>query len=57
MAEKKEKQKEEKWEKRCAFEERKLILEEQKRKDERTIEEVWFMMMNPKGMDAMARDF
>ena len=51
MAEKKEKHKEEKWGKRCAFEERKLVLEEQKRKDERTANEDWFMMMNPEGMD------
>ncbi|KAI4971365.1 hypothetical protein ZWY2020_002279 [Hordeum vulgare] len=47
----------EKWEKRCAFEARRLILEGQKRKDERTAEEDMFMMMNSKGMDAMAREF
>ncbi|EMS61371.1 Acid beta-fructofuranosidase [Triticum urartu] len=53
MAEKKEKHKEEKWKRRCAFEERKVFLEEQKRKDERTAGEGRFMMMNPEGMDAM----
>ena len=57
MAEKKEKHKEDKWEKRCAFEERKLILEEQRRKDERTAEEDRFMIMNPEGMDATTREF
>nr|XP_020168368.1 dnaJ homolog subfamily C member 7 homolog [Aegilops tauschii subsp. strangulata] len=56
MAEK-EKHKEEKWEKRCAFEERKIALEEQKRKDERTAEDDLLMMMNPEGMDAMTREF
>lgn len=39
LAEKKDKQKESKWERRCAFEERKIALEEQKRRDKRTVEE------------------
>ncbi|KAE8782570.1 Acid beta-fructofuranosidase [Hordeum vulgare] len=51
------KRKEEKWENRCDFEERKITLEEQKRKDERAAEEDQFMMMNPEGMDASARVF
>lgn len=55
MAEKKDKHKE-KWERRCAFEARKITLEEQKRRDERTVEEDRFMMMNPRGgMDAMTK--
>nr|XP_040256607.1 RNA-binding protein cabeza-like [Aegilops tauschii subsp. strangulata] len=50
-------QKEANWEKICAFEEHKITLEEQKRKDNKIIEEDRFLMMYSNGMKPMAREF
>ena len=57
LAEKKSHQNENKWEKRCSFEERKLTLEEKRRKDDKIAEENRLMMMDPNGMTPTAREF
>ncbi|KAM3389899.1 hypothetical protein ACQJBY_011821 [Aegilops geniculata] len=56
LAEKKNEQKVAKWERRCAFEERNIDLEEQKKKDNKIVEEDRFLMTDPNGMEPMARE-
>ena len=53
----KNQQKEAKWERRRASEERNIALEEQKRKDNKIAEEDRFLMMDLSGMEPMATKF
>ena len=57
IANQRKKQRNEKWARKCAIEERKIALEEKKRLDEKEREDDRLMLLQPDTMDEKTREF